>query len=173
MVRRPRKKTKVMFQKTKRSKSLQKISLVYSLFLSFVELDRLVYVVLAIENDCSICPAGAFKLTPQHQVRRNEAFKGLSSDEYLDLANYLHFRNVQTAQYKEELDKPSAPFNPRFLEPITEDQPRGLWSIQANESNSKSIIRSLQWPGFGFFHKHSSKKFGYLYIGDGLKNDEL
>ena len=42
------------------------------------ELDRLAYVVYAIENDCSIAPLGAFKLTPQHQVRRNEAFKGLT-----------------------------------------------------------------------------------------------
>jgi len=29
------------------------------------------------------------------------------------------------------------------------------------------------WPGFYFFPKQGSKKFGNLYIGDGLKNDEL
>lgn len=59
-----------------------------------VELDRLKYVVLAIENDCQIAPVGAFKMTSQHQVRRNEAFKGLSAKESLTLDNYLHFRNV-------------------------------------------------------------------------------
>ena len=42
-----------------------------------IELDRLVYVVYAIENDCCIAPAGAYKMTPTHQVRRNEAFRGL------------------------------------------------------------------------------------------------
>ena len=41
------------------------------------EIDRLKYVVLAIENDCQIAPLGAFKMTSQHQVRRNEAFKGV------------------------------------------------------------------------------------------------
>jgi radial spoke head protein 9 len=120
-VKRLQSRTKVTSQTKRKSKSLQKISLVHLSFIKLLELDRLVYVVLAIENDCSICPVGAYKLTPVHQVRRNESFKGLSKQEFLDLGNYLHFRNVQTAQYKEELDKPSAPFNPRFLEPITED----------------------------------------------------
>ncbi len=46
------------------------------------------YVVQAIENDCQLCPVGSFKLTPVHQVRRNEAFKGLSLAESTDLKNY-------------------------------------------------------------------------------------
>ena len=33
---------------------------------SKIELDRLVYVVYAIENDCQIAPIGAYKLTPTH-----------------------------------------------------------------------------------------------------------
>lgn len=91
------------------------------------ELDRLAFIVFAIENDCSIAPVGAFKMTPLHQVRRNEAFRGLSADQ--DLQSYLHFRNVQTQAYKDQLDQPGAPFNPNFLESIIEDQPRGLWTI--------------------------------------------
>lgn len=106
-------------------------------------------------------------------MRRNEAFKGLSTSDFLHLSSYQHFRNVQSQQKKDELDLPSAPFNPRFLEPITEDQPKGLWSVQPNSSGDTAIVRSLQWPGFGFFHRANSKKFGYLYIGDGQKNDEL
>jgi hypothetical protein len=58
------------------------------------ELDRLTFVVYAIENDCSIAPVGAFKMTPTHQVRRNEAFRGLSGSEAGQLQNFLHFRNV-------------------------------------------------------------------------------
>jgi len=30
------------------------------------ELDRLTYVVFAIENDCTIAPVGSFKMTPTH-----------------------------------------------------------------------------------------------------------
>ena len=90
-----------------------------------MEIDRLAYVVLAIENDCQICPIGSFKLTPQHQVRRNEAFKGLIKQEANSLKNYMHFRNVQKQHYKDQLDQPGAPFNKKFLEPINEDLPKG------------------------------------------------
>ena len=42
------------------------------------EIDRVHYIVRAIENDCQVVPSGAFKLTTSHEVARNEAFKGLS-----------------------------------------------------------------------------------------------
>ena len=138
-----------------------------------VELDRLKYVVLAIENDCQIAPVGAFKMTSQHQVRRNEAFKGLDASQTLSLDNYLHFRNVQTQVKKDALDEPSAPFNAKFLESISEDLPRGCWNIQHDLSKQVALGRSLMWPGFHFYHKHGQSKFGSVYIGDGLKNLEL
>jgi hypothetical protein len=65
------------------------------------EIDRVHYVVLAIENDCQIAPLGAFKMNSQHQVRRNEAFKGLSAAESLKVTNYCHFRNVQDSSKRE------------------------------------------------------------------------
>ena len=43
---------------------------------NFTELDRLAFVVAAIENDTHVVPLGAFKLLPIHEVRRNENFKG-------------------------------------------------------------------------------------------------
>ena len=42
------------------------------------EIDRVHYIVRAIENDCQIIPAGAFKLTTAHEVSRNESFRGLT-----------------------------------------------------------------------------------------------
>jgi radial spoke head protein 9 len=112
-------------------------------------------------------------MTSQHQVRRNEAFKGLDAKESLSLDNYLHFRNVQTESKKAALDEPSAPFNSRFLESISEDQPKGCWNFQHDFSQQIVLGRSLMWPGFHFYHKHCQNKFGSIYIGDGLKNLEL
>lgn len=83
----------------------------------------------SIENDCQIAPLGAFKMTSQHQVRRNEAFCGLEQTNCLSLNNYVHFRNVQNEQNKAALDLPSAPFNKNFLESISGDQPRGCWNF--------------------------------------------
>lgn len=58
------------------------------------EIDRVHYIVRAIENDCQVVPQGAFKLTTAHEVARNEAFKGLQLDEAFQLSSYSHFRNV-------------------------------------------------------------------------------
>ena len=61
---------------------------------NLIEADRLYYTVLAIENDCSIVPNGSFKLTEKHEVSRNVAFRGLTSDNTFKLDSYMHFRNV-------------------------------------------------------------------------------
>lgn len=58
------------------------------------EIDRVHYIVRAIENDCHIAPQGAFKLTTAHEVARNEAFKGLAISEAFKLSSYSHFRHV-------------------------------------------------------------------------------
>jgi len=42
------------------------------------EIDRVHYLVRAIENDCHVIPQGAIKLTTAHEVARNESFKGLT-----------------------------------------------------------------------------------------------
>ncbi len=68
---------------------------------NYTELDRLAYVVRAIENDCSLAPVGAFKLTPLHELRYNDSFFGLSVEEAAKLSNYQHFRNVQSQEKQE------------------------------------------------------------------------
>ena len=60
---------------------------------NFYELDRLAYVVRAIETECQVVPIGAYKLTPNHELRLNEAFVGLNLAEAADIGNYQHFRN--------------------------------------------------------------------------------
>ena len=65
------------------------------IYRSLIEEDRLLYLVMAIENDCSICPHGAFRMTEDHEVERNVAFRGLSRDQTFSLSYYSHFRNCQ------------------------------------------------------------------------------
>lgn len=55
---------------------------------NLTELNRLAIVVNAIENDCHMCPEGAFKMTPRHELRRAEAFTGLSSADATHLTHY-------------------------------------------------------------------------------------
>lgn len=74
---------------------------------------------------------------------------------------------------KSNLDLPNAPFNTRFLDPISRDAPVGCWAFQKDQNEKIVVGRSLAWPGAFFFHKIGSKKFGNVYIGDGHKNHEL
>ena len=55
---------------------------------NFTELDRLAYVVRAIETECQIVPVGAYKLTVEHELDYNESFKGLPLEEALKIDNY-------------------------------------------------------------------------------------
>jgi radial spoke head protein 9 len=59
----------------------------------FNEIDRLVYTVRAIEVDCQAVPIGAFKMTPSHEMRYDDEFKGLSIKNSNTLSFYQHFRN--------------------------------------------------------------------------------
>jgi len=41
------------------------------------------------------------------------------------------------------------------------------------ERSKIAHLRSLTWSGFQFFHCINSQKFGNMYIGDGLKNEDV
>lgn len=45
--------------------------------------------------------------------------------------------------------------------------------MQLDERREKVMVRSLQWPGYQFFHELGSSKYGAIYVGDGLKNLEI
>lgn len=45
------------------------------------ELDRLAWTIRQIESDCQAVPQGSLKMTPLREVRRNEAFNGLSRED--------------------------------------------------------------------------------------------
>jgi radial spoke head protein 9 len=57
--------------------------------------------VRAIDNDCASLPVGALKLTPSHELRQNESFKGLNTHDALELKNYQHFRPPTQEDVKE------------------------------------------------------------------------
>lgn len=141
--------------------------------MNFKEIDRLAYVVRSIENDCAIAPVGTFKLTPTHELRYNDSFKGLQMDDLLKPKNYQHLRAPQSLEKKEQIARDDALFYFDFLDPIEKDIPKGCWSIQTDSSKSNVTVRNLLWPGFTAYHRANSNIFGYVYIGNGLKNCDL
>jgi radial spoke head protein 9 len=143
-------------------------------------LDRLAFVVRAIENDCSVVPVGAFKLTPSHELRYDAGFRGLTPDEAGNWENWQHFREPQSAEKKEVIgsldfdeEKEDAIFQKGFLDGLQDDKPKGCWSVQSDSSRHEVTVRNLSWPGSIGYHQARSNVFGYAYFGSGLKNFDL
>ena len=57
----------------------------------------------AIENDCAVIPIGAVKLTPAHELRFDDSFRGLTKTEAASLDNWQHFRDPQSFEKISEI----------------------------------------------------------------------
>jgi len=42
-----------------------------------------------------------------------------------------------------------------------------------DDTGHRSIIRHNAWPGFTAYHMKGTQKHGSIYVGDGLKNDNI
>ena len=140
---------------------------------NLTESDRLSFVVRTIEHDTSIVPLGGFKMLPINEIRRNDLFEGLSSDELDKIENYFHFRKIESQNKRDMIDMGKAVFDFSFLDSLSDDNLKGAWSIQTDSAKTVSNIRSLVWNGYFAYHKANSNLFGSVYIGYGIKNMDI
>jgi len=137
------------------------------------ELDRLAYAIHAIEKECQIVPVGALKMTPLREVRRNEGFKGLRGPQAVNLENYAHFRGVLSKEKRDLIDRDEGIFNHNFLDLVSSDPLKGAWTVQKDTTESTVIIRNKLWPGYYSYHRLNSQIYGGLYVGNGIRNNDL
>jgi len=141
---------------------------------NFTELDRLQFTVYAIENDCHIMPKGSIKLTDQHEVRRDNAFRGLSMPDACQLENYCHFRAVQDHLKAAGLEKDECVFKKDFLDEACNQKVRGAVSAQkVSTKQNVALLRNHIWPGYATYHVANTKTHGCFYFGEGQKNLDL
>jgi len=134
---------------------------------------RLAFVVSQIDTSCSVVPRGAFTLSAKGTVQRNALFPGLDVGEATDLSNYLHFRQAHGLARKSALDKKDLVKDVDFMDPLSEDDPKGCWSCRMDVATGTATLRSLVWPGYTFYHRVRRSEFGGVYFGDGQKNGDL
>ncbi|KAM9468043.1 radial spoke head protein 9 homolog [Clarias gariepinus] len=137
------------------------------------EENRLAVTVFHIDNEVSVVPRGAYIKSPHGTVQTNRSFEGLNPTEAAKLNNYLHFSEPKYLKKKSILEM--ADLNPTidFLDPLSEDIPKGSWSLQFEHGGRVCVIRSLLWLGLTFFHVPVTSQHGYIYMGDGIKNLDL
>ena len=112
-------------------------------------------------------------MTETHEVRRNCAFRGLSSEEAFSIDGYSHFRNVQNAHKLNSLMKDDACFQRDFLDEASY-YAGCAWSVlKGSTRGDVAVIRNHEWPGYTVFHKVGSALHGAVYMGEGFKNVDL
>ena len=80
---------------------------------------------------------------------------------------------MQSTEKRDQLDRDDALFTYDFLDGIEGDSPKGNWSLQVDASGTLATLRNFLWPGYFGFHLANTKRFGGVYIGDGIKNSDL
>ncbi|KAM7368040.1 hypothetical protein PAMP_014293 [Pampus punctatissimus] len=134
---------------------------------------RLAVTVHWIDEEVSVVPRSAFIKSPHGLVQMNRSFGGLSHSEAGKLNNFLHFTESKNLKKKSILEM--ADLNPTidFLDVLSDDIPKGSWSLQSECAGQVCVIRSLLWLGLTFYHVPMTPQHGYIYIGDGTKNLDL
>ncbi|XP_073349582.1 radial spoke head protein 9 homolog [Pagrus major] len=137
------------------------------------EESRLAVTVHQIDEEVSVVPRGAFIKSPHGLVQINRSFGGLSDSEAGKLDNYLHFSEPKNLKKKSILEM--ADLNPAidFLDVLSDDIPKGSWSLQCECAGRVCVLRSLFWLGLTSYHVPMTPQHGYIYIGDGTKNLDL
>ena len=140
---------------------------------NMTETDRLSFVVRAIDRDTSVVPVGGFKMLPINELRRNDLFEGLNSEDLDKKEKYLHFRPVENQEKKDKIAMGKAVFDFEFLDNIADDPIKDSWSIHVDSTKTISTLRSLVWPGYFAYCKANSDQFGGVYFGYGIKNIDI
>ncbi|KAJ3069565.1 Radial spoke head protein 9 [Quaeritorhiza haematococci] len=132
---------------------------------------RLAGVIATINSEVEIVPRGAYVKNQLGKLDVNSHFKGLSSSELQQLSSYMHFRKGYKVDVSVIEDR-RGDFDPNtdIFEPISTDKPHGLWSLHVERGGSVVTIRNMNWPGYVFFHRPSTNKWGAVYYGTGQKN---
>ncbi|XP_060947271.1 radial spoke head protein 9 homolog isoform X3 [Limanda limanda] len=124
-------------------------------------------------KEVSVVPRGAFVKNPHGLVQINRSFGGLSHSEAGKLDSFLHFSEPKKLKKKSILE--TSQLNPAidFLNVLSDDIPKGSWSLQFECGSKVCVLRSLLWLGLTFYHVPMTPQHGYIYIGDGAKNLDL
>ncbi|KAJ3308859.1 Radial spoke head protein 9 [Boothiomyces sp. JEL0838] len=135
---------------------------------------RISCIVRLINSDVEIVPRKAYYKDSNMIIKQNPHFKGLERDEIGQEINYLHVRPGFQPTAKLFADRMNS-FDESFdiFDSISNDQPKGSWSIQSERNGAVTIVRSLLWPGYSLTHTIHPLNYAGFYYGTGLKNHNI
>eukprot|EP01083_Nonionella_stella_P072631 195884_1 len=137
------------------------------------ELQRLSYTVRAISDQCSVVPLGAFRLTSGRDIVKDKEFKGLDSAAVGVLSSFVHFRPARGKRTLQTLRGKSVIIGAKFLDPLSEDIPNGVWTMRTDDPRLTVTLRNHAWPGYEFRHQLRTPNYVSAYFGTGVPNTDL
>lgn len=139
----------------------------------FSESHRLAYNIGQIEHECGVVPRGAYTVTPTHHIIPNQLFAGLCATEATQLSQYFHFRQAEHPARRHFLTKVAVAGPGDWMDPLSEDLPKGAWSVRLDAGRAQVTLRTIRWPGYFFWHDVATPRYGGVYFGAGQPNDDL
>lgn len=136
------------------------------------ELDRLSFVFNKIADNFAV-PKGFCKFIPAQKLVRNEAFKGLNKDQMYALENWQFMRSPRSVAIKDMIARGEATYSSECQDCVADDLPKNSWTIHQDATSTVATLKSLLWPGLYAFHRCNTNISGFVYLGDGLRNDNL
>eukprot|EP00055_Hartaetosiga_balthica_P005145 m.14643 g.14643 ORF g.14643 m.14643 type:complete len:297 (-) comp4347_c0_seq1:159-1049(-) len=140
---------------------------------TITEEKRLAAAVALIDDETRIVPRGAFRMDDSEKIVPCETFHGLSSHDAGKLSSYCHFREPVTLLQLSEMERAKLDKGLDFLDPLSDDIPKGCWSIQYQNGAESVVLRSQLWPGTVCVHVPNSSLYTQVYVGDGQRNNDL
>lgn len=137
------------------------------------ERHQIVELVEIIDHDTQIIPKGSFIMSEPFKIVPDSSFCGLNDIESSNLNNYYHFHASKHQLRSNLLGQEGVTDVCKFLDPILEDDPKGLWCTTFNQSISTTYIRNLTWPGFHYFGVDNKNIYGSCYFGYGKKENDV
>merc|ERR1712188_250931 len=134
---------------------------------------RLAAFVAAVDEACAVAPKGALLLDARHRVVQSPSFRGLAPDAAMDIKSYVHWRIPKQAAKKKAFDTKGLSQTTDFLDSVDGDEPSGCWSTIFEPNACMATLRNNIYPGFVAFSSLSSPAYGYVYMGNGVRNDDI
>lgn len=99
---------------------------------------------------------------------------GLSPSDAGQLSSYLLTRNTRSENTQRRIRQAGVANVVEFLDPLSEETPKGAWVLRAESSGLQFAVRSLSWPGFELkITANDARGHVSAYYGTGLKNEDL
>ena len=147
--------------------------------MTYREIHQLAFVVWSVDNATSIIPRGSYCMASNGALVPNRSFSGLSPQEATNISSYYHLRPPQ-ARAAEWENKTGAAKMENILDQVGASRPAskgpspvGAWAAGVNNTGDTVNLRSLEYPGYFFFHDLEDGSYGGAYFGDGKFNRDL